>query len=74
MNLRYDRETDSLYINLSDRPSVDSKEVAPGVVIDFGQDGAVVGIDIEHASRVVDLERLDVGTLPYGAQPSPSSP
>ncbi len=68
MNLNYDRENDSLYIDLSEKPAVDSKEVAPGVVLDFGQDGSLVGIDIDHASRVVDLARLDVGSLPYGQQ------
>jgi len=32
---RYDKETDSLYIHLSDTASVDSDEGADGVVLDF---------------------------------------
>jgi uncharacterized protein YuzE len=71
MNIRHDRENDSLYIDLSEKTAVDSREVAPGVVLDFGQDGSLVGIDIDHASRIVDLERLDVGSLPYEKQPAP---
>ncbi len=35
MKLRYCPETDSLYIDLSDKTSVDTREVAPGVVLDF---------------------------------------
>ena len=44
-------EADSLYIDLADRPSADSREVAPGVVLDFDENGHLVGIDIDHASE-----------------------
>ncbi|MGH2352617.1 MAG: DUF2283 domain-containing protein [Chloroflexota bacterium] len=57
-------ETDSLYIDLSERTGVDSREVAPGVVLDFDADGGVVGIDIDHASKTVDLPRLEAEALP----------
>lgn len=65
MKLSYDPQTDSLYIHLSDRPSVDSDEVAEGVVLDFAEGGALVGIDIQHASRQVDIQRLSVSRLPF---------
>ena len=55
MKLSYDQATDSLYIHLADRPSVDSDEVADGVVLDFDNDGALVGIDIQHASLKADI-------------------
>lgn len=58
MKLNYHRETDSLYIDLVDRPSVESREVAEGIVLDFDAEGWLVGIDIDHASRNVELERL----------------
>jgi len=64
VRLRYYPETDSLYIDLADRPSADSLEVAPGVVLDFDAESALVGIDIDRASRVVDLTRLEVKALP----------
>ncbi len=60
MKLNYHRETDSLYIELVDRPSVESREVAEGIVLDFDAEGRLVGIDIDHASRKVELERLTV--------------
>jgi len=53
MKFNYDAETDSLYIDLSEQESTDSREVAEGVVLDFGGDGRLVGIDIDRASRVV---------------------
>jgi len=64
MKFYYYPETDSLYINLSERTSVDSQEVAPGVVLDFDEGGQLVGIDIDHASKIVDLSRLETESLP----------
>ena len=58
MRLQYDRETDSLYIHLSERPGVDDEEVADGVVLDFAEDGALAGIDIQHASERTGVARM----------------
>jgi uncharacterized protein YuzE len=64
MKLHYDAETDSLYIDLVDRPSVESEEVAEGFVLDFDGEGQLVGIDVEHASQRVDLKRLVLEAFP----------
>ena len=64
MKFHYYPETDSLYIDLSDRTSEDSVEVAPGVVVDFDSEGQIVGIDIDQASKVVDLGQLEARSLP----------
>lgn len=67
MKLHYYPETDSLYIDLAARVSVDSQEIAPGVVIDLDAAGNLVGIDIDHASQIVDLSRLEAAALPITA-------
>jgi uncharacterized protein YuzE len=64
MKLHYYRETDSLYIDLVDRPSTESRNVAPGVILDFDADGVLVGIDIDHASQKLDLSRVETVALP----------
>jgi uncharacterized protein YuzE len=64
MKLHYYQETDSLYIDLSEKTSVDSHEVAPGVVLDLDAAGQVVGIDIDRASKIVDLSKLEAEALP----------
>lgn len=67
MRLSYDRETDSLYIHLTERTASDANEVADGVVLDFDDQGALVGIDVQHASRVADLSRFLVEHVPVAA-------
>ena len=67
MKLHYDKETDSLYIDLNSRPGVDSREIEDGLVIDFDEAGRVVGIDIQHASKVLDLTSLEAESLPLAA-------
>lgn len=64
MKFHYYPETDSLYIDLSTKSSSESREVTDGVVLDFDVDGKLVGIDIDNASQVVDLSRLEAESLP----------
>ncbi len=64
MKLNYDTATDSLYIHLSERASVDSDEVSEGVVLDYDAAGVLVGIDIQQASRRADLATLSLNKLP----------
>ena len=64
MKLSYDKETDSLYIHLSNTPSVDSDEVAEGVVLDFDSNGVLVGIDVQHASQKTDIQSISLSHLP----------
>ena len=67
MKLLYDFGTDSLYIDLNSRPGSDAVEVADGLVVDFDEAGNVVGIDIEHASLLLDLKTLETEGLPLQA-------
>jgi len=64
MKLNYHPDTGSLYIDLSERPSAQSREISDGVVLDYDADGRLVGIDIDNASNKVDLKRLILSKLP----------
>jgi len=48
----------------NDLHSSDSREVAEGLVIDLDSAGRVVGIDIQHASQILDLNTLETESLP----------
>ena len=67
MKLNYYPETDSLYIDLSENPSSESREIAEGIVLDFDERGALVGIDIDNASRKLELTRLVLSGMPVGS-------
>lgn len=64
MKIHYYPETDSLYISFGDRPSVDSVEVADGVVADLDETGKVIGLDIDQASEHLDLKTIETIDLP----------
>lgn len=64
MRLHYFPDTDSLCIDLSLAPSAESREVSEGVVLDYDASGNLVGIDIDHASRKIDLATLTLIRLP----------
>ena len=64
MVFHYHPDTDMLYIQLADRASTESEEVAPGIVLDFDAHNQVIGIEVEDASTVIDLSRLEVLALP----------
>ncbi len=68
MKLNYYPDTDSLYIDLSSKTSVTSEEITEGVVLDYDNDGNIVGIDIDHASVKLDLKELVLSKLPVGLQ------
>ena len=68
MKLQYYPDTDSLYIDLSSKPSVESLEVSAGVVLDYDAEGNLVGIDIDNASQKVELRELTLSKLPAEVQ------
>jgi len=71
MKLNYFPDTDSLYIDLSQRPSVESREVSEGGVPDYDDHGNLAGIDIDHASRKLDLRELVTSHISLVAKASP---
>ena len=63
MKLSYFSDTDSLYIDLSDAVSAESREISEGVVLDYDSAGNLVGIDIDNASRKVRLQPLELAGI-----------
>ena len=64
MKLSYYPDTDSLYIDLAARPSVETREVSEGVLLDYDGQGNLVGIDIDNASHKLDLSELVANHIP----------
>jgi uncharacterized protein YuzE len=64
MKLLYYPDTDSLYIELKETPGVETREVALGLNVDLDARGEAVGFDIDHASRKLDLSKIETIALP----------
>jgi uncharacterized protein YuzE len=64
MKLHYDPETDIVYIKLKSGTGVETREIVSGLNADLDASGAVVGFDIDHASRTLDLTSVETIALP----------
>jgi uncharacterized protein YuzE len=73
VKLHYYPETDSLYIELQDRPGAEVREIAPDVRLDLDEQGRPVGLDIDHASKILDLDTLETHGLPRRRPQRPRS-
>ncbi len=59
MNVIYDSKSDLLYIRLDDRKQeVINRRVSEDIVLDIGEQGKIVGIEIMDASKHISLDRL----------------
>ena len=57
MKVTYDPTVDILRIVLGEARIAESDEQKPGVVLDVGEDGIILGIEILEASKRVDNPR-----------------
>ena len=51
MRLYVDKEADALYLRLDESTIVESKEVSPGVVLDYNESNEVVGVALLYLSK-----------------------
>ncbi len=51
MKVRYDKESDVLYIQLNDNPIAESDSDKPGIVLDYDNSANIVGIEVLNASQ-----------------------
>jgi uncharacterized protein YuzE len=62
MKIHYFADTDTLFIELSDRPSVRTEEINELVTVDFDTEEKLVGITIESARNQFDLNSINILT------------
>ena len=51
MKLKIDEQSDALYLRLNEAAIVESEEVQPGVILDFDDQGRVVGVELLHVKE-----------------------
>lgn len=67
MNFSFDKIANALYIHFSNEKIVNSDEIAEGIVIDYGKNEDVVGIEILNFSKrnlnLNDLIQMNIEEL-----------
>jgi uncharacterized protein YuzE len=58
MRLKVDKENDTLYLRLDESKVVESEEVRPGVILDFDNEGRVIGVEFLGISSRATWEEL----------------
>ncbi|MEK6676494.1 MAG: DUF2283 domain-containing protein [Planctomycetota bacterium] len=66
MKVKYFTETDTLFIQLNDRETVESKELNENILLDIDRDGKVVSLTIEHAMAQSGKPEFSYETLKAG--------
>ncbi len=51
MHIKYNIETDIIYIKFSEGKVAESDEGKPGIIIDYDESGNVMGIEVLEASK-----------------------
>jgi uncharacterized protein YuzE len=59
MKISYDPKYDVMYLKFSDEKIVDTVEVESNILIDYGQHGEIMGIEIIDASTLTKANPLD---------------
>ena len=60
MKLKFDKENDSLYLRLDDTAIVESEQVQPGIILDFDEEGRVVGVEKLAVSTRSKPDKLNI--------------
>lgn len=48
----YDKKVDALWVRMKAGAEVDSREIAPGMTVEYDAKGNVIGVEIVRASRL----------------------
>ncbi len=65
MKVYYDDEVDALYLKLGDETPEGVVEISEGVNLDTTSEDKIVGIEILHASKRIDLKTILSYTLEF---------
>lgn len=58
MKITYDPQTDTVYIQFQEGEYNISKEVSEGIVLDYTEEGKVMGLEILKVSQKMPLKKL----------------
>ncbi len=65
MKIQYFPATDTLSIELSDSPAADTRLITDNITLDLDAQGQPVALDIDQASKYINLTTLDLSKIPF---------
>jgi len=54
MKVKYNKENDVLYIRLNNNAVAESDSEKPGIILDYDNEGNIVGIEVLNASKKME--------------------
>ena len=51
MKFEFDPQADAVYLELTDAEVEESKEIQPGIIVDYDSEGRIVGIEVLYVSK-----------------------
>jgi uncharacterized protein YuzE len=63
VKFEYDRENDAAYLTIRRGKVAESQEVEPGLIVDFGSDDQIVGVEILRFARRFARKAAATGKL-----------
>lgn len=51
MKFHYNKKIDALYLRFNEERYCESDEVSPGIILDYGQKGKIIGLEVLDASK-----------------------
>ena len=70
MKIEYSKQADALYVYFKEDVVANSKEIEDGVVIDFDEEGQLIGIEVLDVSQrfcLSDIVNVNIENLPIEA-------
>jgi uncharacterized protein YuzE len=58
VKVRYFEDTDTVLLNFSEHPIVETKDLNEDVLVELDEDGHVVSMTIEHAKQQMDVSEF----------------
>ena len=55
MKLEFDPQADAVYLELTNTEVEESKEIQPGIIMDYDAEGQIVGIEVLYVSKRAEL-------------------
>jgi uncharacterized protein YuzE len=67
MRIRYFADTDTVYVELTDKPVAETRDLNANTLVDFDDEGNLVALTLEHATKMANIRDFSfqqVATVP----------